>query len=57
MVTSNVDAVYDGQIGDHARFDSHEVVNFISSMSSRASPCPSPPCVLLKVCVDDIDII
>ena len=43
MVTSNVDAVYDGHVSNHARFVSHDVVNFISSVSIRASPCPSPP--------------
>ena len=49
MVTSNVDAVYDGHVSNHARFVSYDVVNFISSVSIRASPCPSPPCFLLKL--------
>ena len=57
MVTSNVDAVYDGHVGNHALFVSHDVVNFISSVSIRASPCPSPHCILLKLCVHDLDII
>ena len=33
MVTSNVDAVYDGHLGNHARFVSHDVVYFIFSIS------------------------
>ena len=41
MVTSNVDAVYDSHVGNHARFVSHDVVNFVFSVSIRASPCPS----------------
>ena len=57
MVTSNVDAVYDGHVGNHARFVSHDVVNFISSVSIRASPCPSPSCFLLKLCVHDLEIL
>ena len=57
MVTANVDAVYDGHVGNHARFVSRDVVNFISSVSIRASPCPSPPCFLLKLCVHDLEII
>ena len=28
MVTSSVDAVYDGHVGNHARFVSHDVVHF-----------------------------
>ena len=44
MVISNVDAVYDSNIGNHARFVSHDVINFVFSVSIRASPCPSPPC-------------
>ena len=31
MVTSNVDAVYDSHVGNHARFVSHDVVNFVFS--------------------------
>ena len=46
MVTSNVEAVYDSHVGNHARFGSHDVVNFVFSVSIRASPCPSPPCFL-----------
>ena len=42
MVTSNVDAVYGGHVGNHARIVSRDVVNFIFSVSNRASPCPSP---------------
>ena len=57
MVTSNVDAVYDGHVGNHARFVSHDVVNFMSSVSIRASPCPSPPCFLLELCVHDLEIL
>ena len=57
VVTSNVDAVYDSHVGNHARFVSHDVVNFVFSVSTRASPCPSPPCFLLKVCVHDLEII
>ena len=57
MVTSHVDAVYDGLVGNHARFVSHDVVNFISSVSIRAPPCPSPPCFLLKLCVHDLEIL
>ena len=33
MVTSNVDAVYDSHVGNHARFVSHDVVNFVFSVS------------------------
>ena len=29
MVTSNVDAVYDSHVGNHARFVSHDVVNLL----------------------------
>ena len=29
MVTSNVDAVYDGHVGNHAQFVSHDVVDFV----------------------------
>ena len=53
MVSSNVDAVYDGPVGNHARCVSHDVVDFIFSVSIRASACPSPPCFLLKLCVHD----
>ena len=56
MVTSNVDAVYDGDVGNHARFASHDVVYLIFSVSIRASPCPSPSCFLLKLCVHDLEI-
>ena len=56
MVTSNVDAVYDSHVGNQARFVSHDVVNFVFSVS-RASPCPSPPCFLLKLCVHDLEIL
>ena len=42
MVTSNVDAVFDGHVGNHARFVRHDVVYFIFSVSIRASPYPSP---------------
>ena len=38
MVTSNVDAVYDGHVCNHVRFDGHGVVNFIFSVAIRASP-------------------
>ena len=48
VVTSNVDAVYDSDVGNHARFVSHDLVNFVFSVSIRASPCTSPPCFLLK---------
>ena len=54
MVTSNVDAVYDSHVGSHARFVSHDVFNFVFSVSIRTSPCPSPPCFLLKLCVHDL---
>ena len=57
MVTSNADAVYDSHVGNHARFVSHDVVNFVFSVSIRASPCPSPPCFLLKLGVHDLEII
>ena len=57
MVNSNVDAVYDGHVGNHARFVSHGVVTFIFSVSIRASPCPSPLYFLLKLCVDDLEIL
>ena len=56
MVTSNVDAVYDGHVCNHARFVSHDGVNVISSVSIRASLCPSPPLFLLKLCVHDREI-
>ena len=36
MVTSNVDAVYDSHVGNHARFVSHDVVNFVFSVSHKA---------------------
>ena len=51
MVTYNVDAVNDSHVGDHARFVSHDVVNFVFSVSIRTSTCPSHPCFLLKLCV------
>ena len=54
---SSVDAVYDGHVGNHARFVSHDVVNFIFSVSVRASPCPPPPCFLLKLCLHDLEIL
>ena len=57
MVISNVDAVYDVHVGNHARFVSHDVVDFNFSVCSRASPCPSPPCFLLKLCVHDLEIL
>ena len=57
VVTSNVDAVYGGHVGNHARFVSHDVVNFIFSVSIRSSPYPSPPCFRLKLCVHDLEII
>ena len=57
MVTSNVDAVYDGHVGNHARFVSHDVVNFIFSVSVLASQCSYPPCFLLKLCVHYLEII
>ena len=57
VVTSNVDAVYDSDVGNHARFVSHDVVNFVFSGSIGASPCPSPPCFLLKLCGHDLEII
>ena len=57
MVTSKVDAVYDSHFDNHARFVSHDVVNFVFSVSIRVSPCPSPPCFLLKWCVHDLEII
>ena len=38
MVTSNVDAVHDGHVGNQARFVSHDVVNLIYSVSIRAFP-------------------
>ena len=57
MVTSKVDAVYDGHVGNHARFVNHDVVNFVFSVSVRASPCPSSPCFLLKLCVHDLEIL
>ena len=53
----NVDAVYYSNVGNHAPFVSHDVVNFIFSVSIRASPCPSHPCSLLKLCVHDLEII
>ena len=52
----NVDAVYDSHVGNHARCVSHDVY-FIFSVSIRASPCPSPPGFLLKLCVHDLEII
>ena len=54
VVTSNVDAVYVGYVGNRARFVSHDVVYFIFRVSIRASPCPSHPCFLLKLCVHDL---
>ena len=56
MVTSNVEAVYDGHAGNHARFVSYDVVNVIFSVSIRASPCPSPPCFLLKLRAHDLEV-
>ena len=44
MGTSNVDAVYDSNVGNHARFVGHDVVNLVFSVSIKTSPCPSPPC-------------
>ena len=38
MVTSNVDAVYDSHVGNHARFVSHDIVDFVFSVSIRAFP-------------------
>ena len=55
MVTSNVDAVYDCHVGNHARFVGHDVVNLIYSVSIRASPCPSPSCFLLKLGAHDVE--
>ena len=52
---SNVDAVY--HVGNHARFVSHDVVNFVFSVSIRASPCQSPHGFLLKLCVHDLEMI
>ena len=58
MVISNVDPVYDSHVGYHARFVSHDVVvNLVFSVSIRASPCPSPPCFLLKLCIHDLEIL
>ena len=57
MVTFNVDAVYDSHVGDHARFVSHDVVNFVFIVSIRASPCPSTPYFLLKLYVHDFGMI
>ena len=57
MVTNNVDAVYDSHVGNHARFVSHDVVNFVLRVSIRASSCPSPPCFLLNLCVHDLEIL
>ena len=57
MVTFNVDAVHDIHVGNHARFVSHDVVNFVFNVSIRAFPCQSPPCFLLKWCVHDLEII
>ena len=57
MVTSNVDTVYDSHVGNHAGLVSHDVVNFVFSVSIRASPCSSPPCFLLKLCVHDLEIL
>ena len=51
MVTSNVDAGDHGHVGKHARFVSHDVFYFIFNVSTRASPCPSPPCFLLTLYV------
>ena len=55
MVTSNVDAVYDGHVGNHARFVIHDVIDFNFSVSIRASSFPYPPCFLLKWCVHDLE--
>ena len=57
MVTSNVYAVHDSDVGNHARFVSHDVVNFACNVSIRTSSCPSPHCILLKLCVHDLEII
>ena len=57
MKALNVDAVYDGHVGNHARFVSQDVVNLNFSVSIRASPCPSPTCFLLKLCVHYLEII
>ena len=56
MVTSNIDAVYGGHVGNHARFISCDV-SFVFSISIRASPCPSPPCFLLKLCVHALELL
>ena len=57
VVTSDVDAVYDSHVGNRARFVSHDVVNFVFSVSIRASPWPSPPCFLLKLCGHYLEIL
>ena len=57
VVTSDVDAVYDSHVGNRARFVSHDVVYFIFSVSIRASPWPSPPCFLLKLCGHDLEML
>ena len=57
VVTSDVDAVYDSHVGNRARFVSHDVVNFVFSVSIRASPWPSPPCFLMKLCGHDLEIL
>ena len=57
VVTSNVDPVYDSHVGNHARFVNHDVFNFIFRVSIRASPCPSPRCFLLELCVNYLEII
>ena len=51
-----VDAVYNGHVGNYARCVGHDVVNVIHSVYIVASPCPSPPCILLKLCVHDLEI-
>ena len=55
MVTSNVDAVYDGHVENHARFVNHDVVCFIVNVSTRASPCPSRPWFILISYVHDLE--
>ena len=57
VVTFDVDAVYDSHVGNHARLVSHDVVNFVFSVSIRAYPCPSHPCFLLKLCVHGLKIL
>ena len=56
VVTSNVDAVYDGHVGNHARSVTLCVVFFNFSVFIRALPCPSP-CSLLKLRIDDLEFL